>query len=73
MSVYSIIGQLLNGELINEGQVYDLCFQARDILLNEGNIQHVVAPVTVQRPSTHLLIGLIPYRYVGISTGSFTT
>lgn len=39
--------QLRNGELISEEEVRELCFMAREILLEESNVQSVSAPVTV--------------------------
>lgn len=44
-----IVEQLRKGELISEDEVHELCFLARDILLDEGNVQKVSAPVTVRR------------------------
>lgn len=38
---------LKNGELISEDKVRELCFLAREILLEESNVQRVDAPVTV--------------------------
>lgn len=42
-----IVEQLQAGELITEEEVRELCFRARDILIEEGTVQRVHAPVTV--------------------------
>lgn len=41
------IEQLLRCEILKESQVKDLCNRARDILIEESNVQRVDAPVTV--------------------------
>ena len=43
----SQIEQLLRCEIIKEAQVKELCNQAREILVEEANVQRVDAPVTV--------------------------
>ena len=39
---------LRNCEPISESEVKALCAKAREILVEEGNVQHVDAPVTVR-------------------------
>ncbi|CDS05901.1 Putative Serine/threonine-protein phosphatase [Lichtheimia ramosa] len=39
--------QLRRGEIISEPEVKELCDKAREILLEEGNVQRVDAPVTI--------------------------
>lgn len=41
------IEQLKRCEPISEQQVKDLCLKAREILVEEGNVQYVDSPVTV--------------------------
>lgn len=41
------ISQLKKCESLTEAQVKDLCDRAREMLIEEGNIQHVDAPVTI--------------------------
>jgi hypothetical protein len=41
------IEQLRRCEPISEAEVKDVCSKAREILLEEGNIQYVDSPVTV--------------------------
>ena len=43
----SQIEQLKRCEPISENQVKELCLKAREILIEEGNVQYVDAPVTV--------------------------
>jgi hypothetical protein len=43
-----IIEQLLRCEIIKEKEVKELCNKAREILLEESNVQRVDAPVTVR-------------------------
>jgi serine/threonine-protein phosphatase 4 catalytic subunit len=42
------IEQLRNCEIITEEQVIALCSKAREILIEESNVQRVDAPVTVR-------------------------
>ena len=44
----SQIEQLKRCEPISETQVKELCLKAREILIEEGNVQYVDAPVTVR-------------------------
>jgi hypothetical protein len=39
--------QLRRGEIITEQEVKELCTKAREILIDESNVQRVDAPVTV--------------------------
>ena len=41
------IEQLRNCELIKESEVKSLCQKAKEILVEEANVQRVFAPVTV--------------------------
>eukprot|EP01006_Ploeotia_vitrea_P064087 TRINITY_DN86935_c0_g1_i1.p1 TRINITY_DN86935_c0_g1~~TRINITY_DN86935_c0_g1_i1.p1 ORF type:complete len:326 (+),score=35.61 TRINITY_DN86935_c0_g1_i1:66-980(+) len=41
------IALLRNCEIIKESEVKTLCFKAREILLEEGNVQKIYAPVTI--------------------------
>jgi serine/threonine-protein phosphatase 4 catalytic subunit len=41
------IEQLKRCECIKESEVRDLCNKARDILLEESNIQNIFSPITV--------------------------
>lgn len=41
------IAQLKRCEIINEAQVKALCAKAREILIEESNVQRVDSPVTV--------------------------
>ena len=41
------IAQLMRCETISEKEVKDLCLKAREILMEESNVQRVDAPVTV--------------------------
>lgn len=43
----SQIERLKRCELITEAEVKSLCAKARELLIEEGNIQRVDAPVTV--------------------------
>lgn len=47
---YRQIEQLRRCEPISEQQVKDLCLKAREILIEEGNVQYVDSPVTVSLP-----------------------
>ena len=42
------IEQLKRCECIKESEVRDLCNKARDILLEESNIQNIFSPITVR-------------------------
>jgi serine/threonine-protein phosphatase 4 catalytic subunit len=45
------IEQLKRCECIKESEVRDLCNRARDILLEESNIQNIYSPITVRSNS----------------------
>lgn len=45
------IEQLKRCEIIKENEVKALCAKAREILVEEGNVQRVDSPVTVSRHS----------------------
>ena len=42
------IDQLMRCEPISEPAVKQLCLKAREVLIEEGNVQHVDSPVTVR-------------------------
>ncbi len=50
------IEQLRNCEIIKESEVKALCAKAREILIEESNVQRVDAPVTVNYLSNCSLI-----------------
>ncbi len=41
-------------EIIKESEVRDLCNKARDILLEESNIQNIYSPITVNISNSNL-------------------
>ena len=41
------IEQLKRCETIKESEVRDLCNKARDILMEESNIQNIFSPITI--------------------------
>ena len=45
--INSWIDQLKRCEYIKESEVKQLCMKAKEILLQESNVQHVESPVTV--------------------------
>lgn len=50
------IEQLKNCEFLKESEVRDLCNKAKEILIEEANVQHLYSPITVSiLPLTHLL------------------
>lgn len=51
------IEQLLRCEHLKESEVKALCAKAREILIEESNVQRVDAPVTV--PTFHPLISFV--------------
>ena len=79
------IDRLKRCEYLKEAEVKTLCDKAREILIDESNVQRVDAPVTVRETLFILYIGcfIIIYnflypslfidRFAGISTASFTT
>ena len=61
------VEQLRRGEYLKESEVKSLCVKAREILVDESNVQRVDAPVTVgvmqpSSPSPHILIIRIHVR-----------
>lgn len=46
------IEQLKRCEIIKENEVKVLCAKAREILIEESNVQRVDSPVTVSSPSS---------------------
>jgi len=70
------IAQLRSCRPIPETQVRELCYKARELLIEEGNVVTVNAPVTVCRPFSTLLLTfpmLMRARYAVIFTASSTT
>lgn len=72
------IEQLRRGEYLKESEVKSLCVKAREILVDESNVQRVDAPVTV----SVMCRGRIcregydlkrRFRYAGTFTASFMT
>ena len=47
------IETLLECKIITEAEVKELCLKAREILVEESNVQRVDAPVTVRLSSIH--------------------
>lgn len=47
------IERLKKCEYLKESEVKSLCDKAREILIDESNVQRVDAPVTVRHPSQH--------------------
>lgn len=75
------IEQLKRCEPLSENQVKELCLKAREILIEEGNVQYVDSPVTVCSYS-HLISGVqrlvtgfcvLVSRYVETFTVNFST
>ena len=60
------IEQLKRCEFIKESEVRDLCNRAREILLEESNIQNIYSPITVR-----FLASI--FRYAATSTASSMT
>lgn len=60
------IEQLKRCECIKESEVRDLCNRARDILLEESNIQNIYSPITVIMHITYY------YRFAETSTANST-
>lgn len=69
------IEQLKKCEIITENEVKALCSKAREILVEESNVQRVDAPVTVSELETLVfaLHFLVASRFVEISMGNSTT
>ena len=68
---YRQIEQLKRCEIIKESEVKALCAKAREILVEESNVQRVDSPVTVCNIifmfGVHLLTGSLFYQFVTIS------
>lgn len=70
------IAQLRSCRPIPETQVRELCYKARELLIEEGNVVTVNAPVTVRLPCSTLLLPspiLMRTRYAATFTASSTT
>lgn len=65
------IALLKSCECIKESEVRELCNMARDILLEESNIQNINSPITVSLNSVYLTHIFI-YRFVETSMASST-
>ena len=52
------IEKLKKFELITEAEVKDLCNKAREIFIEESNVQHVDSPVTVSFAYESSFLGL---------------
>ena len=64
------IDQLKRCECIKESEVRDLCNKARDILLEESNIQNIYSPITVRMHPLHTIVDC---RFVETSMASSMT
>ena len=64
------IEQLRNCEIIKENEVKTLCAKAREILVEESNVQRVDAPVTVRSPFFYSI--KIFHRFAVIFMDNFT-
>ncbi len=62
---------LRRGDFLTEEKVLNLCNKAKEILIEESNVQRVDTPVTVKRVLIEFLI-LFFCSCVGIFTDSFT-
>lgn len=70
------IAQLRSCRPIPESQVRELCYKARELLIEEGNVVTVNAPVTVSLSLIHLACPramLTALRYAAISMASSMT
>ena len=65
--------QLKRCEIIPESAVKELCLKAKEVLMEEGNVQYVDSPVTVRHTCGSSRVILIRSRYVGIYTGNSST
>jgi serine/threonine-protein phosphatase 4 catalytic subunit len=61
------IQQLKECKILTENEVKDLCNKARDLFIEESNVQDIQAPITVSCILTHFC------RFAGTSMASFTT
>jgi hypothetical protein len=68
------IAQLRSCRPIPESQVRELCYKARELLIEEGNVVTVNAPVTVgHSPLFHSRPLLTTFRYAATSTANSMT
>jgi hypothetical protein len=70
------IAQLRSCRPIPESQVRELCYKARELLIEEGNVVTVNAPVTVCLDPLHLSLAhplLTIFRYAATFTASSMT
>ena len=67
------IEQLRRCEYIKESEVRDLCNLAKEILIEEPNIQQIYSPITVRTFSCFALTSHTFCRFVVISTANSTT
>lgn len=72
------IEQLKKCEIIKEAEVKALCAKAREILVEESNVQRVDSPVTVSFrfiniSQKYIEVFLLMFRYAGTFMGSSTT
>lgn len=59
--------ELLNKDiLISETEVRELCYLARDILVEESNVQKLSTPITVPNPLQTILFGVLELIIVGL-------
>lgn len=74
IDLFRKIEQLMRCEPIPEPAVKQLCLKAREVLIEEGNVQHVDSPVTVRHfPLLKHLSSHIEKRYVATFTANSTT
>lgn len=68
------IAQLIRCEIITEEEVKRLCIKAREILIEEANVQVVDSPVTVRRCAFEVIYSFSVdgrcYRYAGTFMGN---
>lgn len=48
-TIFRYIEKLRNGDILTEDQVLNLCNKAKEILIEESNVQRVDSPVTVSQ------------------------
>ena len=60
------IERLKRCEYLREGEVKALCLRAREILVDESNVQRVDAPVTVRKIRSALLLLLLLFCFDSI-------
>ena len=68
------IETLRKGEFLAEEQVLSLCNKAKEILIEESNVQRVDTPVTVKTLRTFIELFYLLFRsFVAIFTANFMT